>query len=204
MLADSLLGMEDWYSSKCTLIWKVRVTKSKRLLFQLVPSTPRTAGTASGLLPTKTTTSYGTNQSPSDGAAIRPSLESLIKILPTPAAADGQGGKKHKQGTYSVTGKTLAGGKIQVSLQDRLQMLGTPRARDGNEGSKGSIHNYQKGYLDGQIQEMPNGHKAGLKLQPAFALWMMGYPEDWLDLEAGEMPRSKARATPSSPKSPRK
>jgi hypothetical protein len=30
---------------------------------------------------------------------------------------------------------------------------------------------------------------------------MMGYPEDWLDLEDGEMPLSKARAMRSSPES---
>jgi hypothetical protein len=42
---------------------------------------------------------------------------------------------------------------------------------------------------------MEHGAKVGLRLQPGFALWMMGYPEDWLDLEAGEMPPSRARAT---------
>lgn len=30
------------------------------------------------------------------------------------------------------------------------------------------------------------GAKAGLRLQPAFALWMMGFPEDWCDLKDGE------------------
>ena len=71
------------------------------------------------------------------------------------------------------------------------------------------------------------GSRTGLRLQPGFALWMMGYPTDWCDLTKeqmprnahfrgnpdraqlraprdGEMPRSKGRATPSSPKSPSK
>src|SRR3990167_5135049 len=52
MLVASLLGTEEWYSTKCMLTWKPRVTKSGRLLFQLAPSTPRTGGTGSGLLPT--------------------------------------------------------------------------------------------------------------------------------------------------------
>jgi hypothetical protein len=43
--------------------------------------------------------------------------------------------------------------------------------------------------------------KTGFKLQPAFVLRMMGYPEDWLDLEAGEMPPSKRRGTRSSRRS---
>lgn len=44
------------------------------------------------LLPTPTATPYGNNQSPSPGAAVRPSLDSLASsgaLLPTPMAADG-------------------------------------------------------------------------------------------------------------------
>jgi hypothetical protein len=44
----------------------------------------------------------------------------------------------------------------------------------------------------------PGGEKTRLPLQPSFALWIMGYPTDWCDLEAGEMPPSKARVTQSS------
>ncbi len=246
MLAGLLLGQTEWYSSKCMLIWKVKVTKSKRLLFQLSPSARPIEGIGSGLLrttqasdgthggpqardsngdphlsaqiamlPTPTDPKMtqrrkltgGENRSLKTGQKFGISIQQVVEqMLPTPAAADGTGGKKHKAGTYSATGMT-AKGKVQVSVQDRLQMLGTPRARDGNagsKGSKGSKHNYQKGYLDGQIQEMPLGSKTGLKLQPAFALWMMGYRTDHLDLEAGAMPPSKARAMQSSPKSPRK
>ena len=52
--AGLLIGMEGWYSSRCRLIWKLKGTKFNRLYFQLVPSTPRTEGTGSGLLPTPT------------------------------------------------------------------------------------------------------------------------------------------------------
>jgi hypothetical protein len=89
-------------------------------------------------------------------------------------------------------------------------LLPTPRSREGNAGSAGSIHNLKKGYLDGVINEMiptpaardwkgagtrnentvPNviegreriGTKTGLKLQPGFVEWMMGYPQNWTDL----------------------
>ncbi len=44
----SLLGTTAWYSNKCALTWKPKVTKSNRLLFQLSPSTRRTEGTGSG------------------------------------------------------------------------------------------------------------------------------------------------------------
>lgn len=53
MCVASLLGTTAWYSSRCALTWKAKVTKSNRLLFQLAPSTPRTGETESGLLLTR-------------------------------------------------------------------------------------------------------------------------------------------------------
>lgn len=47
-----LIGREGWYSSKCALTWKMRATPSKRIYFQLVPSTLPTDATECGLLPT--------------------------------------------------------------------------------------------------------------------------------------------------------
>lgn len=55
MCVASLLGTTAWYSSRCALTWKAKVTKSNHLLFQLAPSTPRTAEIGSGLLLTPTT-----------------------------------------------------------------------------------------------------------------------------------------------------
>lgn len=47
----SLIGMEGWYSNRCYLTWKLKATKSNRMFFQLLPSTPRIAETGSGSLP---------------------------------------------------------------------------------------------------------------------------------------------------------
>ncbi len=126
-LAALLLGTKGWYSNKCMLTWKLRDTKSKRLLFQLSPSTRRTEEIESGL-------SGGAQQI----------------MLPT-MRSSGRGGTK----------------KGRDSVDSVIEM----GARKGEAGTK-----------------------TGLKLQPAFALWMMGYPTDWLDLKAGEMPLSKAQA----------
>ena len=51
----SLLGTTAWYSSRSALTWKEKVTKSNRLLFQLLPSTLPTGETESGLLRTPDT-----------------------------------------------------------------------------------------------------------------------------------------------------
>lgn len=59
MLADSLLGAKVWFSSKCVLTWRVKVTKSNRLLFQLFPSMRPTEEIESGLLLTPSTSDRG-------------------------------------------------------------------------------------------------------------------------------------------------
>lgn len=51
-LVKTLLESSTWSSTAAYLIWKPSVTKSNRLLFQLVPSELGTAGTGFGLLPT--------------------------------------------------------------------------------------------------------------------------------------------------------
>jgi DNA (cytosine-5)-methyltransferase 1 len=55
---------------------------------------PPLSQVALNMLPTPTATPYGNNQSPSAGAAVRPSLESLVAMLPTPNASDAQGGTR--------------------------------------------------------------------------------------------------------------
>jgi len=129
MFADSLVSTGVWSSSKCVLTWKLLATKSNRLLFQLVPSTPRTEGIASG--------------------------SSLI--LTTRASMSDAGGGKPRDTIESLIEK-------------------------------------------GQLKNGISGTRTGLRLQPDFAGWMMGYPLGYLDLEDGEMPRSKRTGTQSSPK----
>jgi hypothetical protein len=50
-----LLGTEGWYSTRCALNLKLKVTPYNRLFFQLQPSTLRTEETEFGLLPTPRT-----------------------------------------------------------------------------------------------------------------------------------------------------
>jgi hypothetical protein len=96
------------------------------------------------------------------------------------------------------------------SVAAQIGMLPTPATRD----YKGTNSDEHLGKERGHHDQLPNAMKmsTGLKLQPAFAAWMMGYPEDWtltpflLDPntppENGEKNPSKATETPSSPKSP--
>ena len=53
-LVRTLLASSIWHSTRCTLTWKASATPSRRLLFRLVPSTPRTGGTGARSWPTPT------------------------------------------------------------------------------------------------------------------------------------------------------
>lgn len=152
MLRDSLLGTTAWFSRQCALTWKKKDTKYNRSLYQLSPSVRRTDATASGLL------------------------------LATPNTMDAMAPKTEKAVLREAT-VTRPGRTKFSNLRDQIDkgmMLPTVRAREGNMGelgSKGMEHNNKKGYLDGTL-----GTKTGLKLQPAFVEWMMGFPEGWTEI----------------------
>lgn len=96
------------------------------------------------------------------------------------------------------------GSDFGMNLADQIKMLPTPNAREkGNVGNSKPRDNVESVVELGARKGM-HGKKTGLKLQPAFALWMMGYPTDWLDLKDGEMPPSKAQAMRLSRKSQQK
>ncbi len=85
------------------------------------------------LLPTPTAAAYGSNQSLSPGAAVRPSLATLAaRLLPTPRTTDGRGPAGHGEGRPDL--RTAV-----------WQLLPTPRASDGvkgcpaQRGSKGDL-----------------------------------------------------------------
>ena len=191
MLRDCLLSSRAWYSNKCALTWKEKGTPFKRLLYQLSPSTRRTDGIGSGLLPTSTNRDYKGKR---EGArrGFGGDINDAIAMLPTPTTQE----VEHPQAILSKTGRRKApnGNTHSTGLADQIRMLPTPDTSD-----RRSQKSKQWGVSNHIV-----GTKTGLKLQPAFALWMMGYPTDWLDLEDGEMPLSKAQATRLSRKSPQK
>lgn len=126
--AGFLLMQGAWYSSRCALTWKLSATKCNRLLFQLVPSMPRTGGTGSGLLPTVQT--QGMKRCNADGKTEFMPLD----LLPTPNVAEGEKYAK----TYnpdSQMGKGLTAMAVNgllptpTVMEDRRKPNGNP-ARD--------------------------------------------------------------------------
>lgn len=183
MLAASLLGTAAWCSRVCFLTWKVQATKRGRLLFRLVPSTPRIGATGYGLLLTPAVVMPEEMPGQMRARALRKgydngtqwnSLASQVKygFLPTPLSSD------HKRSVESETQYA------RRNTPQRKRLAGTNNLVNA--------------------VGITNGKRNGRRLSPAFALWMMGYPPHWCDLEDGEMPRSKRPATQSSRKSPLK
>lgn len=78
------------------------------------------------LLPTPTASRYASNQSPSPGAAIRPELDSIADLLPTPSVADGMGGHLTRSGARND--ELLLPGVAKAYAEGAL--LPTPAARD--------------------------------------------------------------------------
>ncbi len=92
-------------------------------------------------------------------------------------------------------------GSWRGDLKDHIAMIPTPSTRDWKGASVTKARDTLDSLVETGATKGETGKKTGLRLQPGFALWMMGYPEDWCDLADGEMPPSKAQAMRGSRKS---
>lgn len=101
---------------------------SQRTLSRIAPMIPTPTASANGMSRNRTSGRSNPDSKHHDGVT----LADWVRLLPTPAAADGSGGKQHRIGSISSTGVRIEDGtKVQVSLRDALNMLPTPAARDG-------------------------------------------------------------------------
>ena len=152
-LARTLLGSSIWRSTKCYLTWKTKATPSSRLLFQLAPSKPRTGGIGSGSLPA---------------------------MLPTPVASEMTGAEytktvNYRNGVFERTSKRAGvrhGARLGQIIPRLHEILPTPKAQDSRAGRT------DRGKSN--FGEVVQG-TTGLRLQPIFVEWMMGFPPGWTD-----------------------
>lgn len=177
-LLESLVLSEAWYSRNCLLKWKPKATKYGRLLFQLAPSTPRTGGTGSGSLHTPRTTPRSINY-----------------LLKTPSSVETEGGVM----------EIRPGCDGHYKLRDQIAMLPTLVARDyrgmfaeNSEAYRARLDHPRGVNLVEELQRTNNGKNRGLKLQPAFVEWMMGFPDGWTDLKHSATQSSRKSLTKSS------
>lgn len=168
-------------SGKSSTTLKKQGMKLHRLsLYQLSASARLTSETESGLSATPTE-SMATMQDFVQAkfhSSKRPKYSEAM--LPTPTVprehdSDETAGKFYESQTRGYLAREL--------------MLPTPAARDykSDLGQQTDEDLYGKnGKPLARTIQYQDGQRTGMKLQPAFALWMMGYPEDWCDLGDGE------------------
>jgi hypothetical protein len=125
----------------------------------------------SGFLPTPAASEYGSNQSPSPGAQVRPSLSSMARKIPTPRASDGSKGGPNQ---------SLHG---EPSLTSLAVSFPTPAARDGKDGWTPKRHGRHSPSVAVAVAVAvaESGHRGFLN--PRFVEVLMGLPIGWTRLE---------------------
>jgi hypothetical protein len=207
MLKDLLTSTTAWSSDRCKLIWKSKVSKSNVLLFQLQASVLGIKGKESGLLPTPTTMDHIDRKGmrPSRAATNRKTgyLSEMIKMYPTPRAADVEGGavKNVQLENGHFFRENSKGVRWGVKLRDAVEMYPTPTAscqmdvvappETVQQNSKGwSVTRVGTGTKFGaklnDVVNKLNQEKAGGKLSPNFVEFLMGYPMNWTKIDPTE------------------
>ena len=201
-LVRTLLGSSIWRSTRCTLTWKTKVTPSRRLLFRLVPSMPRTGGTDARLsgverwrqnitgedgeprLWKTPIASDSANREFYHNSQGEPNLSGMVKMWPTPKASDykGSGPAGTKSAEHDLKKHNLKG---------VVMFYPTPTTGAGLCGGTGNFQQLKKLEKAGQITEeerrnMSQGN--GGQLNPTWVEWLMGFPLGWTDLNVSETP----------------
>jgi hypothetical protein len=148
--AALLVGTGEWYSTRCNLTWKLSATKSSRLFFQLVPSTPRIDATGFGLLqkemmPTPTSRDWKGGLSEASltgskgqkfGMTVPDYVKKVIlpKLLKTPTTADAYSENLTKKEQRMGNSGTLAQEIQSGFVENRWPgLLPTPLASEAIE-----------------------------------------------------------------------
>lgn len=200
-----LVGRTGWYSNRCALTWKRKVTKSNRMYFQLAVSALHTKGTGHGLLPTAQT--QGLKMCENGKTKFYP-----VGLLPTPRTKDvGRGSvkdAKYENGVFFRENKQ--GVRWGVQLPDLIAsgLLPTPNASEAAKYAKTYNPDSQMGRgltalaVSGMIPtpkaggyQSPGRHGTGgqdlrttiasqtgetSQLNPLFVEEMMGFPTGWI------------------------
>ena len=167
LLVRMLLGSSIWRSTRCTLTWKTKVIPSKRLLFRLVPLTPRTGETGASLWPTVTTNSVSQRTKRYKQGGLP--LAMVVKMWSTPTATDSKG----------------SGAAGTKAAEHDLMFYPTPTTGAGLCGGTGNYLQLKKLADAGQITEeerksMSQGN--GGQLNPDWVEWLQGFPIGWTEV----------------------
>ena len=189
-----LLSTSDWYSNKCSLFWNEKLSEHSRPIYQLAPKKHSSEEGEQNMLRTpdanmdrgshteeKLKERYFVKKQPLN---LNDQLDMVQRgMLPTPRVCSAM--------SAMVTSESAHDPKRFPNLETVVgkALLPTPRSSiafaDMNK-------NRGKGNLEDKMAEamatpaiegeVKNKSKTGLKLQPKFVEWMMGYLPDWTNL----------------------
>ena len=172
-----LVGREGWFSRRCMLTWKLKVTPYKRMYDQLQVSALHTNDIESSLLPTPTVvqssrkTTDGKNISHTTGRRYGLSITQAALLLPTPTVSESWNIKQQRKDN-----NLAQGGRHGVGLKDLFYagLLPTPAAQDSKNATlpKSQV---DRGSIPGAL--LSTGHSGQLNVR--FVMEMMGFPPDW-------------------------
>ena len=160
--------------------WPKAGTMRTGTVYQQRPLAPHTSDTGSSLWPTPTVggseTSY--QQEHTVGTRHAMNLHRAVKLWPTPRTSDGNGAGKHGTGGLdlrtAVLYPTPRANKGYGPTLEQAVMYPTPTVQDAknNGGPSQSLRNTP-----------PLNAVVGGKLNPNFVEYLMGFPQNWTQIE---------------------
>jgi hypothetical protein len=212
MLKVLLTSNKAWYSDRCKLTWKKKVSKSNVLLYQLQASVLGIKEKEFGLsdvmypTPTQDSASERTKKYKQGGTP----LPLAVKMYPTPTVGCEEGGEQServeqtKSGGFILRKKNNPQMTFGAKLSDAMiylekKMLPTPTARDHKDLGYNPITCKREIKQQSIPTTVLKNNKPGGKLNPNFVEFLMGYPINWTKIEPTE---SKHLETQLSHKSP--
>ena len=168
MFGELLVGTGDWYSTRCKLTWKLKVTPSSRVYFQLAVSTLPIEGKECGLLPTVKATEIAEdydkirarmvasgNPKNVGKTVFNLATQARAGLLPTPCARDfgsprGAGAQEKKGNPMDTLPNLLAAGLLPTPRVSGSESYDSRAARKG--------HDVAMSYLESNIEfQVKNG-----------------------------------------------
>jgi hypothetical protein len=190
MLKALLTSTTAWYSDRCKLTWKKKVSKSNVLLFQLQASVHGIKENESGLWLTPTATDIGTRSE--EAMERRKKYRTSIgrtTVPPGNLAEQVQYGKPvlnmyptPTQDSVSERTKRYKQGGLPLTMA--VKLYPTPTTRDYKDSTVSP--SYKNRNSDSLPIKMMKEGKHGGKLNPEFVEFLMGYPLNWTKVETTE------------------
>lgn len=196
-LVRMCLESSIWHSTRCLLTWKRKDTKSRRSLFQLAASMPRTSETGSVFWPT-----------PSTGAGLCGGTVNFktLQAMEKRGLITEEERRNLSQGNGGKTNPGLLEWLMGYE-QQFTKLIPTPTATDYKGGDLSRCwmppthtHTHTARGYDGLLRSLVEVTPLGRlgPMNPMWVEWLMGYPIGWTELNASETLSSRSSSTRSS------